>query len=106
WFTVAGYGRPHPPLTAPGRYLRRYRGRVPDPEPGDAGPEVLDPHSRRCYQSSGGAALTPEEVTAGREAYYAAVDFVDDCIGELLRGLEEAGALENTIVVYTADHGE
>lgn len=106
WFTVAGYGRPHPPLTAPGRYLRRYRDRVPPPEPGDLGPDVLDPHSRRCYLRSRGDGLTEEDVTAAREAYYASIDFVDDCIGELLRGLDEAGALENTIVVYTADHGE
>jgi arylsulfatase A-like enzyme len=31
--------------------------------------------------------LTPEESVRGREAYYACVDFVDDCIGELLNGL-------------------
>ena len=41
-----------------------------------------------------------------REAYYACVDFVDDCIGELLAGLENAGALDNTIVIYTSDHGD
>jgi choline-sulfatase len=31
---------------------------------------------------------------------------VDDCIGELLGGLENAGLLEDTIVLYTSDHGE
>jgi choline-sulfatase len=34
------------------------------------------------------------------------VDFVDDCIGELLDGLARDGMLENTIVIYTSDHGE
>ena len=32
--------------------------------------------------------------------------FVDDCIGRVLDGLEELGLVENTIVVYTSDHGE
>jgi len=34
------------------------------------------------------------------------VDFVDDCIGELLAGLESSGQLENTIIIYSSDHGE
>lgn len=106
WFAVAGYGRPHPPLTAPARYIRRYRDRVDAPSPGDQGSSLLDPHSARCYARSRAGGLTNEETTAAREAYYASLDFVDDCIGELLIGLAAAGALDDTIVVYTADHGE
>lgn len=106
WLTVAGYSRPHPPLTAPGRYIRHYRDRVPAPSPGDHGLDGLDPFAQRCHRNSRKGGLSEEEAQLGREGYYACVDFVDDCIGDLLDGLRAAGALDNTIVVYTADHGE
>jgi choline-sulfatase len=102
WFVCASYSRPHPPLTAPGRYLARYRDRVPPPEQGGTPSE--EPFARA--RAAGHLDLTDEEIRLGREAYYACVDFVDDCIGELLTALEKEGALENTLVIYTSDHGE
>jgi choline-sulfatase len=106
WFCCASYSRPHSPYTAPGRYIRRYRNQVPPIElPADF-KERLDPYSRQMYEGEPGRDLTGEESLRAREAYYACVDFVDDCIGELLDGLEKAGALENTIVIYTSDHGD
>jgi choline-sulfatase len=101
WFVCASYSRPHPPFTAPGRYLRRYRDRVPPPASRAIPDEVF---ARRRTQ--GHADLTEEEVRLGREGYYACVEFLDDCIGELLDGLDRAGLLENTVVIYTSDHGE
>ena len=39
-------------------------------------------------------------------AYYALVTEVDHCIGEILQALEEAGIADETIVIYTSDHGD
>ncbi len=39
-------------------------------------------------------------------AYYALVEEIDDHLGEILKTLEETGQLENTIIVYTSDHGD
>ena len=39
-------------------------------------------------------------------AYYALVTEVDHCIGEILQVLEEAGIADETIVIYTSDHGD
>jgi choline-sulfatase len=64
----------------------------------------MEPYARSLHQRYTG--LTSEESLRGREAYYACVNFVDDCIGELLDGLEKDGLLQNTIVIYTSDHGE
>ncbi|MBL9216485.1 MAG: sulfatase-like hydrolase/transferase [Opitutaceae bacterium] len=102
WFVCASYGRPHSPYTAPGRYLRRYRDRVPPPPDGGAVPD--EPLAAKVAETYRG--LQPDEIRRGREGYYAALDFVDDCIGELLDGLRKQGLLENTIVIYTSDHGE
>ena len=38
--------------------------------------------------------------------YYALVTEIDHCIGEIMRALEEAGIEEETIVIYTSDHGD
>ena len=101
WFVCASYSRPHAPLTAPGRYVRRYRDKVPPPEVGRVLDDQLELFAKRLEFE-----LTDEETMRAREGYYAGVDFVDDCIGELVDGLEKVGVLENTIVIYTSDHGE
>ena len=102
WFVCASYSRPHCPFTAPGRYIRRYRDKIPAAFVPTNPNEDLEPFARRYFSVD-----QPSEVSLrGREAYYACVDFVDDCIGELLEGLNRAGLLDNTIVIYTSDHGE
>ena len=104
WFLCASYARPHPPFTAPGRYIGHCQGKVP-PTGVKPGIEAkLEPFALRHFQRT--RDLTAEDFLRGREGYYACVDFVDDCIGQLLDALQEAGLLENTIVIYTSDHGE
>jgi len=39
-------------------------------------------------------------------AYYALVTEVDHCVGEILKALDESGIAEETIVIYTSDHGD
>lgn len=39
-------------------------------------------------------------------AYYALVTEIDHCIGEIMKALDEVGIEEETIVVYTSDHGD
>jgi choline-sulfatase len=41
-----------------------------------------------------------------RAAYFACVSYLDEVIGDLLLRLREDGLLDNTIIVYTTDHGE
>lgn len=40
------------------------------------------------------------------KGYYAHMTALDDCLGDLMKTLEETGMAENTIVVYTSDHGD
>lgn len=51
-------------------------------------------------------AVGDDEVRNARHAYYANVSYFDSKVGELVRTLEEAALLENTIVIVTADHGD
>ena len=48
---------------------------------------------------------TPEVVRRERAIYLAMCAQIDDRIGQLLKKLEELGQLDNTIILFTADHG-
>jgi choline-sulfatase len=76
---------------------------VPLPAVPASEPSSLEPFARLAIEPGN---PTEEEQLRALEAFYACTDFVDDCIGELLAGLERAGLLENTIIIYTSDHGE
>jgi len=52
------------------------------------------------------SAMSAEEVVTGRRAYYAICAEVDAAIGRLLDALEETGQAEDTLIVFTSDHGE
>ena len=107
WFFMASYPRPHFPLTAPARYFRKYVESDLDLPPLPAGYlGSLHPHDRFIVDDFGLLTFSREEQRRGLAGYYACVDYVDDCIGELLRGLEQAGCLKDTYVVYTSDHGD
>ena len=52
------------------------------------------------------SSVPTEFVRRGRAAYYGLITYLDEKIGRLLDVLEETGQRENTLVVYTSDHGE
>lgn len=74
---------PHPPHIAPEKYLAMY----------DKSKLKLRPNVDGDYA----------EVTAH---YYAQITALDDNIGRLTAAIKDAGIEDNTIVVYTSDHGE
>lgn len=112
WLLLSSFSRPHFPLTAPRRFLERYW-----PVDGEAG-GVTPPRVPRSGDSAGhpmtvGAVagfrtdeIGPEEGLRARAAYFACVDFLDELLGDYLALLERDGFLDDTIVIYTSDHGE
>jgi choline-sulfatase len=46
------------------------------------------------------------QIQTARHAYYAAISYVDERIGQILAALHGAGLAGDTIVIFTADHGE
>lgn len=107
WFFCASYSRPHFPLTAPGRYFRRYLASELKPPPLPPGyPDRLHPHDRFIVDDFNLLSFSDEEHRKALAGYYACVDYVDDCMGALLEGLRRVGCLDNTYIVYTSDHGD
>jgi choline-sulfatase len=50
--------------------------------------------------------IPEERIRRARAAYYACVTEVDELIGSILAELDRTGQRENTVIVYTSDHGE
>jgi len=112
FFLAVGFWRPHLPFVAPKKYWDLYDpAAIPLPSPAtapDGVPEIAM-HSSREIKGYG---LTPkdrpftvEEIRHYRHGYYASISFMDTQVGEILDALEEGGHAENTIVVFTSDHG-
>lgn len=114
WFVCSSLGRPHDPWTIPRRYLERYWPEgTPLPKIGLDGDAMDHPLTQRVIEdlrSKGRgqyvADLDDEIVRKTRACYFGCVDYMNDLVGDLLAQLERDGSLENTVVIYTSDHGE
>lgn len=100
--------KPHPPFDPPAPWYRRYDPlALRDPIRIPAERERLAHHLRVQHRFKWtDPDAPPEAVRVQRAYYYASVSFVDHWIGEILDALERAGLVENTLVLFTADHGE
>ncbi|MFW5689332.1 MAG: sulfatase, partial [Spirochaetota bacterium] len=98
FFAVAGFYAPHAPLNPPPRFLDRYNvNEMPLPHRAD-GENFVDPES--------GIPVTDAQWKIIRQHYYALISHVDACIGQILRVLDELDLSDDTLVIFTSDHGE
>jgi hypothetical protein len=90
FFCIAGFYAPHPPLNPPQRLLDLYDpGSLPAPRRRPDQGRLDDDAWRR--------------ITAH---YYALVSQVDEEVGAILDTLDRCGLSDDTLVVFTSDHGE
>ena len=96
FMAIAGYYAPHPPLNPPQEYLNRVdRSKLRLPVVGPE--ETVSPEL---------AGITDEKWREIAAAYLAMVAQVDDGVGKILNTLRETGLYDDTVIVFTSDHGE
>lgn len=119
WFVHLSYRAPHPPLIAPEPYNTLYDpSMVPAPVRAPSLEDEATQHPWLAYrlhkQLEPGAAdhvadlprLSPNDHRQLRATYYGLVSEVDDQIGRVLERLRSTGAYDNTLIVFTSDHGD
>ena len=107
WLLMASFSRPHFPLTAPRRFVDRYYPEgAPPPRTGRSGDSVEHPMTRGAVKGFRTEEIQEGEGRKARAAYFACVDQLDEILGDFLALLERDGLLDNTVIVYTSDHGE
>lgn len=99
---------PHDPYAITEEYWDRYDG-VEIPLPKTNVPhEQADPHSKRILQAIDlyGKQMPKEAIKRARRAYYGACSYVDDQIGKLVKTLKDCKLDDNTIIIFSGDHGD
>lgn len=101
---TVGWLLPHAPYVCDPELYASYEGKVPPP----AIPVPADEHPHYAWWRTNRsiATATGTEITRARTAYYGLVTTLDAMIGRVLAALDAAGLAENTLVLYTSDHGE
>jgi len=105
FFLAVGFVRPHVPLVAPKKYFAPYPlGKIvlPPKIPGDQNDIPWNPANKRTtanYKMD----LTQQKGVL--RAYYATVSYMDALVGKIISALESTDQRDNTIVIFTSDHG-
>ncbi len=95
FFHFISFPGPHSPVDAVGPYATMYDpAKIPMP------PNVPGGGSQGLRRYS------EQEVRQTRAFYYGKISLIDRWIGEILRTLQERGTLDNTLIIFTADHGD
>ncbi len=109
FFMYLAFNAPHDPRQAPKRWLDKYpvdQIKMPvsylDDYPfktemgagTDLRDEQLAPFPR-----------TPYAVKKNIQEYYASISYMDEQVGRILEALRKSGKLDNTYIIFTADHG-
>lgn len=107
WAINASFIAPHFPLVAPQKYWDLYPPDEMDlPTIPDGHLDNLHPVYQRMRTMFGMVDYTDEEQRRARAGYYALITYLDDKIGRMIDVLRETGQLDNTVIIYTSDHGE
>ena len=107
FFLAVGFFRPHTPFVAPKKYFDFYdQEKIVIPEiSSDYLATLPDPAVKSIRAKKNQINLERELAQEIKEAYYATISFVDAQVGRILDQLEANGLDENTVVVFTSDHG-
>ncbi len=107
FFLALGFFRPHTPFVAPQKYFDLYnRDSINIPQSSDSYLTTLPLPAAKSIRAKKNQLNLPDTLAQEiKEAYYATISFVDAQVGRVLDKLEETGLDQNTIVVFTSDHG-
>ena len=105
FFLKVSFARPHSPYDPPQRFWDMYNDNdMPAPFIGD----WVDRYAP--YNNTGNASWRcdrgVETAQHSRKAYYANITFVDEQVGRIIDTLKKRGIYDNTLIIFTADHGD
>ena len=119
WLLHLGFYRPHPPFAAPAPWHDAVPGQnVPLALRGPLDQEAaqhpvmahfLSTQKRSTYFERGEGSVTPlseQDVRLTRRSYYGMIAEIDHHLGAVFAELRRTGQWDNTLIVFTSDHGE
>jgi choline-sulfatase len=103
---TVGLMLPHQPFVASKEDYEYYDGKVGLPKLSGDNLDEVHPYLKEWRKSCGILEVSETEQIRARTAYYALVTRMDKMIGQIFSTLKEQGLDENTLIVYSSDHGE
>jgi iduronate 2-sulfatase len=106
FFLAVGFVRPHVPFVAPKKYFEPFLPYDKLPLPPKIEGDWDDiPRPGINYKTSVNMKMDVRRQRKAVGGYYASVAYMDAQVGKVLNALERSGQAENTIVIFTSDHG-
>ncbi|MEG0942568.1 MAG: sulfatase-like hydrolase/transferase [Angelakisella sp.] len=116
WLFSVNIFAPHHPFNPPMEYLNRYLERLdeiplPNYKEGELEnkPAFQKKDQGGAYDTPGNYAyptMTERDHRYLRASYWAMIDLIDHQVGRLLDYLEQTGQINDTLIIFTSDHGE
>lgn len=102
-----GLFRPHTPYVAPKKYFDLYPiDSIEVPTQPEGYLETIPESARKSIRRKKDQIDLPEDLAKQAiQAYHASITFADAQVGLILEALEKSGLKDNTIVIFTSDHG-
>lgn len=106
FFLAVGFVRPHVPFVAPKKYFEPFLpfDKLPLPPKVDGDWNDI-PKAGINYKTSANMKMDVRRQKKALGGYYAAVAYMDAQVGKVLAALQRSGQADNTIVIFTSDHG-
>ena len=106
FFLAVGFFRPHTPYVAPkSPYFDMYKEAEMPVVQGIEEDRADIPAAGLASQKKEQEQMTDELRRHCRQAYYASISFMDTQVGVVVDSLERQGLADNTVIVFTSDHG-
>ncbi len=114
FFLFASFSDPHHPFCPPGKYYDMYDpDSIPLPETfydshEDSMPHIKTMVANRGYDHRGplGFSISEEQYRQAAAVEYGSITMLDDIIGQMIDELKQNGMYENTVIIFTSDHGD
>ncbi|WP_238402934.1 arylsulfatase [Paenibacillus mesophilus] len=106
FFLKTSFSRPHSPYDALPYYYELYdRKELPAPFVGEWA-HVHDHPQDAAKPDAWRGKRSDEEIRRARVGYYALIHHIDQQIGRLFMTLRKMGEWDNTVIIFTSDHGD
>jgi arylsulfatase A-like enzyme len=106
WLFSVNIYDPHGPYDPPQEYLDRFDvDELPEPLFRESDLAAQEKLSDIMFQSEA-KRFAPHDAKLTLAKYWAQIELIDEHVGRMLDALEETGQRENTIIIFTSDHGE
>ncbi len=109
FFLLASFTHPHDPYICREEDWAIYDSRIVGmPKMTGVPKDARDTHTDRIYAhyNLDDPRITPDLIQKARRAYFGSLTYADRCVGELISALDDVGLRDQTVIIFTSDHGD